>query len=341
MWGSGTSSSIGSGSLVENPRNAVSFAMLTTPSDCDGTGHLQQTFNETPTKATGISCVYGESASWARCYVLAVTGARIGIGGGNPHPNFVNFTLTVNVYRSKGCLLPTPDPNVGNTLLVTATLLITPDKEYTTEDVFLDTMGAVLGVDEALLIEVVKPSKADGISYFPGATPNRTTGISYYKATCDRTNYVDLCAYCGFCNNHNIMSLDTIDGPSSTSCDFSNLRVYPDSAVKGRVDRDLGNGAALRDACGMTVSKFNTTARFITILDSESSVRNTTNPRFDPDLGSPHRSCGGGVGRGFGGKQGELWENCEPLGKVLVLQDLRYLYPNDCRHWWLHEVHIQ
>ena len=52
------------------------------------------------------------------------------------------------------------------------------------------------------------------------------------------------------------------------------------------------------------------------------------NFQFDPDLGSPHKSCGG-YGRGQGGKQGQKWENCVPLGNLLILQDPRYSFPND------------
>jgi hypothetical protein len=104
--------------------------------------------------------------------------------------------------------------------------------------------------------------------------------------------------------------------------------VYPDSAVNGEVANGTVNGAALHDACRITVYKFNTKARFITVLDSESPVRDTKNRRFDPDLGSPHLTCDG-VGRGSAGKEGALWENCNPLGNVLVLQDRRYEYPND------------
>jgi hypothetical protein len=115
---------------------------------------------------------------------------------------------------------------------------------------------------------------------------------------------------------------------SCTFCDFSGLTVYPSAAVNATVADGTVNGEALHSGCGMTVTRYNTTAKFITVLDSQSPVRNTRNSARDPDLGSPSRTCGG-VGRGKGGKKGKLWENCEPLGNVLILQDTRYSYPND------------
>jgi hypothetical protein len=65
------------------------------------------------------------------------------------------------------------------------------------------------------------------------------------------------------------------------------------------------------------------------VLDSESTDR--SNPgNYDADLGSPNESCEtGGVGIGDGGEEGEKWENCKPLGNVLILQDPLYEYPND------------
>jgi hypothetical protein len=126
----------------------------------------------------------------------------------------------------------------------------------------------------------------------------------------------------------------------TTFCDFDDLTVYPDSAEEGKVADGTVNGEALHSSCGMTVTPstvttstvtlFDTTASFITVLDSESPVRDTTNTGYDSDLGSPNKSCGG-VGRGSGGKKGKRWENCKPLGNVLILQNSRYSYPNDSR----------
>jgi hypothetical protein len=119
-----------------------------------------------------------------------------------------------------------------------------------------------------------------------------------------------------------------------TYCDFSNLTVFPNSAIDGKVDwyYDEGNlfytlnGQALLDSCGLKVDAGD--SLFITVLDSQSPRRNTTRSRFDPDLGSPNLSCGG-VGRGKGGEKGQPWENCEPLGNVLIRQNWRYKDPND------------
>lgn len=42
----------------------------------------------------------------------------------------------------------------------------------------------------------------------------------------------------------------------------------------------------------------------------------------DSDLGSPNADCaGGGPGVGRGGKVGEPGENCDPLGKILILSE--------------------
>jgi hypothetical protein len=112
------------------------------------------------------------------------------------------------------------------------------------------------------------------------------------------------------------------------SCDFSSLTVYPNSAVDGKVVVGMTNGDALMNSCGLTVLPSNSVS-YVTVLDSQSPVRNTKNHKFDPDLGSPSKSCGG-VGRGKGGRRGQPWENCAgPLGNVLILQDLGFAYPND------------
>ena len=46
----------------------------------------------------------------------------------------------------------------------------------------------------------------------------------------------------------------------------------------------------------------------------------------DPDLGSPNEMCSpAGPGTGEGGEPGEPVRNCEPLGNVLIIQEV-----NDC-----------
>jgi hypothetical protein len=119
--------------------------------------------------------------------------------------------------------------------------------------------------------------------------------------------------------------------PVCTPCDFSALTVFP-KAEDGKVEyKYYTNGDVLLNSCGLTVVPEKTSNNgFITVLDSQSPRRNTTKARFDPDLGSPNLSCGG-VGSGKGGEKGQPWENCEPLGNVLILQDPRYVDPNDDR----------
>lgn len=48
----------------------------------------------------------------------------------------------------------------------------------------------------------------------------------------------------------------------------------------------------------------------------------------DPDLGSPNQSCGG-PGIGAGGALGSPFENCKPLGNVLIVQESLKATPND------------
>jgi hypothetical protein len=50
----------------------------------------------------------------------------------------------------------------------------------------------------------------------------------------------------------------------------------------------------------------------------------------DPDLGSPNESCdGGGPGIGLGGAKGSEFENCKPLGNLLVVQSENKATPDD------------
>ena len=56
-------------------------------------------------------------------------------------------------------------------------------------------------------------------------------------------------------------------------------------------------------------------------------VFDTSNPGKDnsigdPDLGAPNNKCNPpGPGVGDGGKPGQEWQNCEPLGNVLIVQE--------------------
>ena len=53
-------------------------------------------------------------------------------------------------------------------------------------------------------------------------------------------------------------------------------------------------------------------------------VFDTSNPGADPDLGAPNELCGG-PGKGIGGEPGMPGENCEPLGNVLIIQEVNDL----------------
>lgn len=64
-------------------------------------------------------------------------------------------------------------------------------------------------------------------------------------------------------------------------------------------------------------------------------VFDTTNPLADApnddlDLGSPNEGCrGGGPGVGAGGAPGSPYENCVPLGNVLIIQEEDTAEPDD------------
>jgi hypothetical protein len=54
----------------------------------------------------------------------------------------------------------------------------------------------------------------------------------------------------------------------------------------------------------------------------------------DPDLGAPNKKCKPpGPGVGDGGKPGQEWQNCAPLGNVLIVQEKNRLMniPDDNR----------
>jgi hypothetical protein len=83
----------------------------------------------------------------------------------------------------------------------------------------------------------------------------------------------------------------------------------------------------LLESCRLTASS---SASFLNVFDS--SYIKKTNPKFDPDLGSPNAKCDSFTGRGVGGigVGGEPYledgvtsnpfANCEPLGNVLIIQ---------------------
>lgn len=50
----------------------------------------------------------------------------------------------------------------------------------------------------------------------------------------------------------------------------------------------------------------------------------------DPDLGSPNSACpGGGPGLGEGGIPGSQFENCDPLGNLIIVQASNKVQPDD------------
>jgi hypothetical protein len=181
------------------------------------------------------------------------------------------------------------------------------------------------------LVTLVVQGESDGLTVAVGDGIQTATATLNWVPTYAATVYLTLSATDSEGAVTQTTVVVTSPGPCPplcTPCDFSALIVFPDSAEDGKVEGyDTLNGAALHYACGLMVAPEDTTS-FITVLDSESPVRNTNKKQFDPDLGSPHKSCGG-VGRGKGGRKNRPWENCEPLGNVLILQDPRYVYPND------------
>jgi hypothetical protein len=63
-----------------------------------------------------------------------------------------------------------------------------------------------------------------------------------------------------------------------------------------------------------------------------SSNIKSKHPKNDPDLGSPNRRCkkpNKGPGIGSGGIKGAKFENCNPLGNLLILQNPSEPDPND------------
>jgi hypothetical protein len=59
-------------------------------------------------------------------------------------------------------------------------------------------------------------------------------------------------------------------------------------------------------------------------------VFDTSSPAAAGHLGSPNQACaGGGPGVGVGGMPNSTYENCEPLGNVLVVQESDKDTPDD------------
>ena len=104
-------------------------------------------------------------------------------------------------------------------------------------------------------------------------------------------------------------------------CDFANLQ-------QGVAMSDPRQAEQLFVDCGLTVSAFNKegTPEKVNVLNSSVIVN-------DPDLGSPHVTCGG-VGVGAGGRKGSKYENCEPQGNLLIIQKTKtpISFPDDRRN---------
>ena len=90
-------------------------------------------------------------------------------------------------------------------------------------------------------------------------------------------------------------------------CDFASLEPAVFLSDPGQAERLLVD-------CGVNVTAVNKngTSENVNVLNS-SIVFN------DPDLASPHESCGG-LGEGAGGQNGSKYENCEPQGNLLIIQ---------------------
>jgi hypothetical protein len=80
----------------------------------------------------------------------------------------------------------------------------------------------------------------------------------------------------------------------------------------------------LKESFGVVITA--TAARGGYIPGGAARVFNTSDTGGKYDLGSPNESCGG-PGKGIGGRQGSAYENCEPLGNVLIIQESNTLTP--------------
>jgi hypothetical protein len=64
--------------------------------------------------------------------------------------------------------------------------------------------------------------------------------------------------------------------------------------------------------------------------NGQARIFDSSDPVGDSDLGSPNESCdGGGPGIGDGGAKGTEFENCEPLGNILIVQSEFKVEPDD------------
>ena len=77
---------------------------------------------------------------------------------------------------------------------------------------------------------------------------------------------------------------------------------------------DPRQAAQLFVDCGLNVSAVNPNGRMENV-----NVLNSSAPNVDPDLLSPHESCGGN-GEGAGGEVNTTYENCVPQGNLLIIQ---------------------
>lgn len=87
----------------------------------------------------------------------------------------------------------------------------------------------------------------------------------------------------------------------------------------------------LKPKYGLTVQAWATSGGYTP--GGAARVFDTANPggsQGDTDLGSPNENCpGGGPGIGNGGKPGQPYSNCVPLGYVLIVQESNKSTPDD------------
>jgi hypothetical protein len=192
-------------------------AVMPSVSNCDGTGLLQQTVSDTITDFNGVACttptfVHTDVNVFARCYSLTaegcsapriVTNARVGI-------EFVGNAqelVTVNLYKDPGCLTGTPKTG-AEMLIASNTLQLTPAMALTVQNVPLNTNGAVIAVNEAVLIEWVLPPGAPSTGSFPGTNNLMESALGFFLPCGSPT--LQTFNSQGFSTVHLVLSLDTI-----------------------------------------------------------------------------------------------------------------------------------
>jgi hypothetical protein len=106
------------------------------------------------------------------------------------------------------------------------------------------------------------------------------------------------------------------DGSSLVQVDFNEFKAG--EYVDVLIEDTLSVTAAGNNGAGFTP-------------DGKARIFDSSNPTGgDPDLGSPNESCdGGGPGVGDGGQKGEEGENCNELGKLLIIQEEQKDDPDD------------